>query len=225
MAKINDYNGEGDPKDFAPNFQKQPEPYGEPIPELLAVFDQLPSGSTILDVAGGYGRYAIPLAQKGFEITIVDMHQASLDEANRRAQKLKAGAGTIKTVFGDVIRDDLVLDASFDAVTTVGFMHHLNDLGATALFDTMVEYTKPGGKIVVEYSTNKDRRMPSGVPILVDGVAEHNKTLVEGVHFLQSLFNGYGFSDVTIDNVPLKIRQPDFWYDADVLIASGKKPD
>lgn len=224
MGKISNYAGEGDPKDFAPDFELQPEPYGQPIAELLEVFDQLPAGSTVLDVAGGYGRYAIPLATKGLEVTIVDMHQASLDEANKRAQNLKTGSGLIKTVFGDVIRDDLFLDESYDAVTTVGFMHHLNDLGAAALFDTMTQHTKPGGKVILEYSTNKHRRMPSGEPILVDGVPEHNKTLLEGTKFLSSLYAAHNFTEVSINSVPLVIRQPDFWYDADVIIASGKKP-
>lgn len=223
MKEDRKYEDEADPADFAPDFDKQPEPYGDAIPELLQCFDRLTPGSHIIDIAGGYGRYAIPLAEAGHEVTIIDIHEASLAEARKRAQKLKSKTGAIRTVNSDVMRQSLANTQQYDAALCAGFIHHLNNEGVRDLFSYMTDSVKPGGLVVLEFSTNKQRRYPDGTLILVGGAPEHNCTYEEGMELLESLYSSKIFKGVEYGVVKLKIRQDDFWYDADMIIASGVK--
>lgn len=223
MAKNPDYKAAGDPADFAPDFTKNPEPYGNPVIEIIRCFDLLRPGSHIVDVAGGYGKYALPLAQMGYEVTILDCHEASLAEARRRSELLTSG-GKINTIFTDVIREDFpVAKAHADAILCVGFAHHLNIDGVKDLFDSMTTTLKAGGLMVLDFSTNKYRRFPDGTPILVDGVPEHNYSKDEGLVLMKRLYSSMGFTDVHLEIVKLYERQIDFWYDADMIVASGIK--
>ena len=52
------------------------------IEKLLA----LPPGSRILDLACGHGRHAIPLAQRGYQVTGQDLSEAFLERARAEAQ-------------------------------------------------------------------------------------------------------------------------------------------
>ena len=64
-----------------------PSPYGEAYPQILYVIARrLPAGTAkIADIAGGYGRYAIPLAAAGHDVTIVDIDPPHLTAAQRNA--------------------------------------------------------------------------------------------------------------------------------------------
>lgn len=223
MIEERKYEDEADPADFAPDFDKQPEPYGRAIPELLQCFDRLAPGSHIIDIAGGYGRYAIPLAEAGHEVTIVDIHEASLAEARKRAQKLNSRTGAIHTVNSDVMRQSLANTQQYDAALCAGFIHHLNNQGVRDLFSYMTDSVKPGGLVVLEFSTNKQRRYPDGTPILVGGAPEHNCTYEEGMELLASLYPPDSFKDVEYSVTKLKERQIDFWYDADMISVGGIK--
>lgn len=64
--------------------------YLESYKELLNHFDpekevdfllyalDLPKGSRILDLCGGHGRHSIPLAERGFEVTLLDLNREFL---------------------------------------------------------------------------------------------------------------------------------------------------
>lgn len=72
---------------------------------------RLGAGLRILDVGGGDGRDAIPLARRGHRVTILDRSRAWLDEARRRAE----AAGTqVETVVGDL--DDRPALGEYDVV-------------------------------------------------------------------------------------------------------------
>lgn len=224
MAKPLVYEEPGDPIDFAPDFKTNPEPYGEPMPELLNLFKGMPRGSKILDVAGGYGRYALPLIESGFDVTILDIHDASLEEAERRkrAAKNSKKSGNLTLLKADILREKLPVMEKFDCVFSAGFLHHLSETALQDTFKNMSELLENNGTAIIEYSTNKNRRLPDGEKILVAGVPEQNSTLEEGINTTESLYRGNGFKKPTIDVVHLCIRQPDFWYDADVILATGK---
>lgn len=56
------------------------------IPFLLELLN-LPSGAAILDVGCGTGRHAVPLAQRGFAVTGVDISAGMLAKARQRAEQ------------------------------------------------------------------------------------------------------------------------------------------
>src|SRR5688500_13155195 len=78
---------------------------------LRREMSRLGSGLRILDVGGGDGMDAVPLARAGHQVTILDQSSSWLDEAQRRAEE----AGThVRTVVGDL--DDPPSLGEFDVV-------------------------------------------------------------------------------------------------------------
>lgn len=60
--------------------------FGDPYPELIQFFRNLPSRGTLLDLGCGQGRDAIPLARLGYEVTGIDTSSVGIDQMNYMAQ-------------------------------------------------------------------------------------------------------------------------------------------
>jgi SAM-dependent methyltransferase len=57
------------------------------------LLEHLPPGpASVLDVGGGAGHQSFPLAQAGYEVTLLDPSQAMLDKARQRLERLPADA-------------------------------------------------------------------------------------------------------------------------------------
>ena len=54
--------------------------FGNPYPELIDFFAQLPAKGKVLDLGCGQGRNAIPLAQMGFEVTGIDISKTGINQ-------------------------------------------------------------------------------------------------------------------------------------------------
>jgi tellurite methyltransferase len=77
-----------------------------PDPFLVSAFSEyiLPlysSGGSALDLAGGAGRHAIWLAEQGWEVTLIDISEAGLEQARQTAGPL---ASHIHFLVDDLIR-------------------------------------------------------------------------------------------------------------------------
>ncbi|MCL2795154.1 MAG: class I SAM-dependent methyltransferase [Microbacteriaceae bacterium] len=103
--------------------------------------DALGGRLRVLDVGGGDGHDALPLAQAGHDVTIVDPSQAWLDEAQRRAEAADVG---IRTVLGDL---DELPRGEWDLVLCHFVLRYrpadAGDLAALA------ECVRPGGRLSV----------------------------------------------------------------------------
>ena len=95
----------------------------------------------VLDVGGGDGMDALPLASAGHDVTIVDPSQAWLDEAQRRAD---AAGASITTLRGGL--DDLP-DGEWDLVLCHFVLRYRPaDAGDVA---TLARRLRPGGRLSV----------------------------------------------------------------------------
>jgi S-adenosylmethionine-dependent methyltransferase len=91
---------------------------------LRALKDYLPPApAKILDVGGGPGRYAIALAQLGYEVTLFDLSQNCLELAKQKARE--AGAHIAGFEHGDARDLSRFADESFDSVLLMGPLYHL----------------------------------------------------------------------------------------------------
>src|SRR6201999_893423 len=74
--------------DFSLRIPAPSEGRGEAREQALAAaaLSGCPDGGELLDVACGFGRHALPLAQAGFHVTGVDRSAALLDEARARGR-------------------------------------------------------------------------------------------------------------------------------------------
>lgn len=113
--------------------------YGkEPIQFLKDHVDGLRRG-TALCMAAGEGRNAVYLAQKGFDVTAVDISQVGL----RKAERLAGERGvTITTVAADLSEYDLGT-RKWDLITNIYYYE-------PDLFPKVVKALKPGGAFLFE---------------------------------------------------------------------------
>ncbi len=71
----------------SPGSQREPDPF---LPLALSEFVRplFPVGGRALDLAGGAGRHAIWLAKEGWEVTLIDISSAGIQQAQRNASTL-----------------------------------------------------------------------------------------------------------------------------------------
>jgi ubiquinone/menaquinone biosynthesis C-methylase UbiE len=86
--------------------------------------DRLGSGSRVLDLGGGPGRYAIELARRGHRVVLADLSPELLEVARRRvAEANLPGVESFDVV--DATDLGRYADESFDAVIAFGPFYHL----------------------------------------------------------------------------------------------------
>ena len=61
------------------------------------------TGGPILELGGGTGRLAVPLAEHGHDVTVVDLDPAMLERAARRVAEMPNGSGRVDLVEGDLL--------------------------------------------------------------------------------------------------------------------------
>ena len=102
---------------------------------------------TVLDCGGGSGTFAVPLAQAGASVTVVDISADALATLSRRAQE--AGVGErVTAVQGDVeVLGDALSGASFDLVLAHGILEAVDSVAPT--FEAIAATVRPGGLLSV----------------------------------------------------------------------------
>jgi SAM-dependent methyltransferase len=117
----------------------------EPSRVLVSLERFLPATGRALDIAGGAGRNAIWLAQRGLDVTIWDISSAGLELARQRA----AAAGvTLKTVEVD-LESPSTLSGRFDLILSVAYLHR-------PLFAQYPQLLAPAGTLVVIHPTRRN---------------------------------------------------------------------
>ena len=114
---------------------------GEVVAESLGVTPQL----RVLDLGGGDGTTAVPLARLGAEVVVIDIARNLVEAGKKRAATL--GLRNLKFQEGDARDLKGVADHSFDLTLSV-----FGAMFAPKPFDVakeMVRVTRPGGRIVM----------------------------------------------------------------------------
>jgi ubiquinone/menaquinone biosynthesis C-methylase UbiE len=111
--------------------------------ELLSRLMPAPP-ATVLDVGGGAGAYALPLAVEGYEVHLVDPIALHVEQA-RAASAAQPGAPLASAAQGDA-RELPFADASADVVLMLGPLYHLTEAAdrARALHEAR-RVLRPGG--------------------------------------------------------------------------------
>lgn len=116
---------------------------------IRELVEHLPPPAKVIDVGGGAGRIAVPLARMGCELTILDPSREALGRARealdeeaavtRRRVRLVPGCGEEAP--------DLFGEATFDAATCHGVLPFVED--PEPLLQALVKLVRPGGSISV----------------------------------------------------------------------------
>ena len=148
-------------------------PVGEPSAWVMRHALALPESATILDLAAGRGRPAVPLAPAGRVVAAVDVVEVAVAAARGRPP------GTPAAVVGDVggLR---VRERSVDAVLSVTYL-------ARNPFPQLGRLLRPGGRVIIETFTIAQRTLGRG-PRNPDYMLEPGElpTLVEPLEVIES---------------------------------------
>jgi SAM-dependent methyltransferase len=195
-------------------------PYGEPNPETLDLFRKLPSNSDILDVGGGDGRYALPLAQMGYNVTVLDIDLPHLKRLQTNAKAVLSNtAGKIDPVLADAT-ENFPFHRQFDGVLNAGFGYLIPPDQLDPLFAHMGETLKPCGLLVFEFATNRARHDINGKSLI--GKQEYIYTYEEGLHILKELYEKYGLKFMPPQTKTIHFETP-YYLHNDLIIAYGIK--
>jgi len=126
-------------------------------------------GDTVLDIGGGPGRYSLYLAEKGCDVTLLDLSPENVAFA---AEQAKTRGLSLKTMVGDARKADQLFAAvqppainqpsatdqktplsnRFDHILLMGPMYHLlEEPDRTAAVNAALNLLKPGGILYVSF--------------------------------------------------------------------------
>ncbi len=139
------------------------------IVNLLA----LPQGSSILDLCCGHGRHAIPLAQRGYQVTGLDLSEVFLRKAETEA---RAQGVHVHWMHSDMrnIPFEKEFDAAINIFTAFGYLE--DQAEDQKVLQQVSQALKPGGLFLLEtvhreglmrhYASEGISRYPDGLIVL-----------------------------------------------------------
>ncbi len=106
--------------------------------------EQAPQGTRALEVGSGPGHDSLPLAERGFRVTGVDLSQNGLIAG----RDLYAREGRILDAVRADIRALPFREGSFDFVWNAGVLEHFTDPDVRTVLAEMRRVAKPGGTVL-----------------------------------------------------------------------------
>ena len=155
-------------------------------------------GDNVLDIGGGPGRYSLYLADKGCDVTLLDLSPENTKFAAERADEQGL---SIKTITGDAREADKLADGKFDHILLMGPMYHLfEESDRIAAINAALRLLKQGGIIFISFLNMFSgmiyymKYMPD---ISADPVGdEFVKNVIEGKSFCCDAFTKAFFMDL-----------------------------
>jgi ubiquinone/menaquinone biosynthesis C-methylase UbiE len=150
-----------------------------------ALEDHLPGPPcAILDVCGGPGRYAIELARRGYDVTLLELSRECLNLAREKAEEAEVALDGF--VHASALDLGKLPAARFDGVLLLGPLYHL--LAHAARVRAVREATrvlKPGGRLFAAFITRfaPFRYVANGEPDWLAENQDYARQLLEtGIH-------------------------------------------
>ena len=141
-------------------YREAPASWLVPDPLLARAFSEyilplFPRGGSALDLAGGAGRHAIWLAKQGWEVTLIDISEAGVEQARQNAGPL---ASHIHVVVDDLTHfkaSQTHFETGFDVVMAFFYLER-------AIFSEVVKALRPGGLLVYKTYTRAQAELAAG---------------------------------------------------------------
>ena len=129
----------------------------QPDPFLVSAYDEFLSGAppgNVLDVAGGVGRHAIWLAERGWKVQLMDISDVGIQQAKENAKQ----AGVAESFVTEVRDLNGMQDfgrEQYDLVLVFFFLQR-------ELFPALISALKPGGHLIYKTYTHEQKRFSGG---------------------------------------------------------------
>ena len=106
-------------------------------------------GERVLDIGGGSGRYAMHLAKRGCNVTLVDLSEANVAFALAKSQELQL---PIEAHCGNALDIENIVAKPYDHVLLMGPLYHLlEESDRTACVHAAISMLKPGGGLFASF--------------------------------------------------------------------------
>lgn len=129
----------------------------QPDPFLVTAYEEFLNAASpglALDVAGGVGRHAIWLAQRGWRVKLVDISKVGVKQAEENA-KQTGTASSIATEVRDLNSVQDIGREQYDLVVVFFFLQR-------ELFPVLAAAIKPGGHLIYKTYTTEQQRFNGG---------------------------------------------------------------
>jgi SAM-dependent methyltransferase len=160
----------------------------QPTVEFISTELALPTDARILDLCCGPGRYAVELAQRGFDVVGLDINAQYIALARQLAEREGVQA-TFQT--GDM--REIPFESHFDAIINVGtsFGFFDREVENRRVIETVAKALKPGGIFLLEMAnrdyylknfTAKDwRRLEDGRLLVIEREFDYVQSRIDAV--------------------------------------------
>ncbi|HET9167454.1 MAG TPA: class I SAM-dependent methyltransferase, partial [Candidatus Angelobacter sp.] len=129
----------------------------DPDPFLVSVYDEFLFGTSpglALDVAGGVGRHAIWLAQRGWRVGLLDISEVGIQQAKENMTR----TGTVSSISVEVCDLNSMQDMGREQYDLVVVFFYLQ----RELFPALAASLKPGGFLIYKTYTTEQKNFPGG---------------------------------------------------------------
>jgi tellurite methyltransferase len=133
----------------------------EPDPFLVSAYDEFLAGKPpgiALDIAGGVGRHAIWLAQRGWRTRLIDISDVGIGLAEKNASRALEDAGTAVSISTEICDLNTMRDLGqeqYGVVIVFFFLHR-------ELFPVLIDAIKPGGILIYKTYTTEQKNFADG---------------------------------------------------------------
>lgn len=115
------------------------------------ILDALNPGDKVLELGAATGRYTVMLAERGFDVTAVEIVQNNLDQLKKKLTPTMS----VTPVLGNAIDLSAFEDASFDVVLNMGPLYHFpNKVDQDKVVKETMRVLKPGGTAFFAFINN-----------------------------------------------------------------------
>jgi len=163
---------------------------------------KIPVGAKVLDVGSWMGHDALYFAEKGLNVTAIDVIQEPLDRLKKIADE-KGLASRIEVRVHDLNEALPFSSNSFDVIYAHLSMHYLGDETLKKRVREMHEMLKPGGKLVIVGRSTEDKKFISAArregSFIIDSEGKRQRFFDE--INMKSIFEGV-FEEVSVRKVP-----------------------
>ena len=132
----------------------------EPDPLLISAYSEFIGGSTpgsALDVAGGAGRHALWLAERGWKVTLVDVSEVGINLARKNLANLrdKPPLSNIDFKILDLEKARDLGHEQYDLILVFFYLQR-------ELFPALISALRSGGFLIYKTYTTDQQRFPGG---------------------------------------------------------------
>lgn len=138
-------------------YTESPSSWTEPDTFLIRAYEEFlvnAQPGTALDIAGGAGRNAVWLAERGWRVKLIDISDVALAMGREKFKALKA-KGDLQTEIVDLNSIQHLGTEQYDLITVFYFLRR-------ELFPAMARALKPGGTLIYRTYTVDRMKVPGG---------------------------------------------------------------